>query len=160
MIETNRRRQMANFCTCDASAVASNGFKMVSGKVICKGCGLPELSSAPQKAPSSNLDSNQGGQGTFLRDLFDMKLDNYISVKFSRFIFAFSVVIYALISIALFLISVSYSPILGGWTILAILGSVAIFFVLTILARLSTELVVVIFQIARDIRTLAGRNQS
>ena len=148
---------MAKFCTCDVVVISKSGYEMVSGKIVCKSCGLPDIESTPTITSSTRNTGEAAVEGDFLNNLFDLKIDNYISVKFSRFIYGFSIAIYALLSLAIFIYALAMSEWLGGWTIVMMAASVALFFILTILARLSVELIVVIFQIARDIRTIAGQ---
>ena len=148
---------MAKFCTCDAAVISKSGYEMISGRLVCKSCGLPDIESTSIVASPARKSGDEAVEGDFLKNLFDLKIDNYISVKFSRFIYGFSIAIYALLSIGIFIYALAASQTLGSLSVLLMALSVVLFFILTVFARLSVELIVVIFQIARDIRTIAGQ---
>ena len=151
---------MANFCICDSAVIAKSGYESVSGKMVCRTCGLPDIDSSSSASRVVRNSGEEAVEGDFLQNLFDFKIDNYISVKFSRFIYAISITIYGVLSVIIFFYALANSQWLGGWTLLLMLFSVALFFILSIFARLSVELIVVIFQIARDIRTISGQRPS
>lgn len=151
---------MSKFCMCQASVIAKYGYEVVSGKMVCKTCGLPDIDSTTSETRNTQNNGDEAVEGEFLNNLFDFKIANFISVKFSRFIYALSIGIYGLLSIVIFFYAIANSQWLGGWTLLVMLFSVALFFILSIFARLSVELIVVIFQIARDIRTISGQRPS
>jgi hypothetical protein len=152
---------MSLYCKCAPEVVSKAGYAVVRGVTTCNTCKLPDISEVSVVKRNGNGPSadSLGSplESDFLATLFDMKIENYISVKFSRFIYAFSLGFYGLLSIIIFIYAVAQSSWLGGWSLLIVLGSIMLFFITAILSRLYVEFIVVIFQIARDIRTIAGK---
>ena len=91
-------------------------------------------------------------ENRFLNALFDFSFTHFIVLKFVKLVF--SILLFGDGAICLWLIIRSFGAGVG-WGFLMILISPVLFFVLAVLFRVWTEMLVVIFRIAEDIELLA-----
>jgi hypothetical protein len=88
---------------------------------------------------------------SFISVLFDFSFSHFIVLRFVKLVF--SILLLGDCAICLWLIIVSFGAGVG-WGFLMILVSPVLFFVLAVLFRVWTEMLVVIFRIAEDIEEL------
>jgi hypothetical protein len=140
---------MGAFCTCTVDIISKSGFSMREGIAYCNHCSKPEVSSStstPIKAQKA---------GNLITDLFDFKIERFVSVAYFRLLYKISVVLWTIIAVVvLFLFWGNFSYLSGGLLFLLSLVIPVVYFLILIYTRMSIELIVNFFQIGKDIKSL------
>jgi hypothetical protein len=147
---------MNTFCTCTAEEISIKGFSMRQGVAYCNNCLKPDESTSPSASPSQGLTDEI--RGNAIADLFDFKLEKFVSVTYFRFLYAITVVLWTIVLVFSFVVILVSASTIPGWvTVLLLLGSPFVYLLAIIISRMSIELTVNFFQIGRDIKTLSQR---
>ena len=141
--------KMSTYWTCTVEEISATGFSFRDGIAFCNYCFKPEVSSDPQK------EHKPTGNTNFVADLFDFKLERFVSVSYFKLLYSITVILWtiaALISMIFVLANAQY--ISGGIVFLYILGIPTVYFLLLIYTRMTIELIVNFFQIGKDIKEI------
>ena len=140
---------MGAFCTCTVDIISKSGFSMREGIAYCNHCSKPEVSS------NSNTPVKAQRAGNLITDLFDFKIEKFVSVAYFRLLYKISVILWTIVAVvALFLFWSNSSYLPGGLVFLLSLVIPVVYFLILIYTRMSIELIVNFFQIGKDIKSL------
>lgn len=140
---------MNSYCTCSVETISSGGFTMREGIAYCNSCLRPEVTSSPVQEVKVK------GTGNALSSLFDFKFENFVSVAYSRFVYALIVILWTFVAasgIILVLMNASYLS--GAIVVLLLIGIPFAYLLVLIISRMSIEFTVLFFRIGEDIQAL------
>jgi hypothetical protein len=122
---------------------------MREGIAYCNSCLRPEVTSSPVQEVKVK------GTGNALSSLFDFKFENFVSVAYSRFVYALIVILWTFVAasgIILVLMNASYLS--GAIVVLLLIGIPFAYLLVLIISRMSIEFTVLFFRIGEDIQAL------
>jgi hypothetical protein len=138
-----------SYCTCSVETISSAGFTMREGIAYCNSCLKPEVTSSPIQ---QTLDKRKGNA---ISSLFDFKFEEFVSVAYSRFVYALIVILWTFVAAAgIILVLINASYLSGAVVILLLLGIPLAYLLVLIISRMSIEFTVLFFRIGRDIQAL------
>ena len=140
---------MSNYCTCSIETITSGGFTMREGIAYCNSCLKPEVTSSPvQQAESKKM-------GNAISSLFDFKFEEFVSVAYSRFVYALIVILWTFVAgSGMILVLMNASYLSGAIVVLLLLGIPLAYLLVLIISRMSIEFTVLFFRIGKDIQAL------
>lgn len=140
---------MNSYCTCSVETISSAGFTMREGIAYCNSCLKPEVTSSPIQ---QTVDKRKGNA---ISSLFDFKFEEFVSVAYSRFVYALIVILWTFVAAAgIILVLINASYLSGAVVILLLLGIPLAYLLVLIISRMSIEFTVLFFRIGRDIQAL------
>jgi hypothetical protein len=140
---------MSAYCTCTVEVISAAGFSFRDGVAYCNHCSKPEVSSGQQKEPKP------AGTGNLVSDLFDFKLERFVSVSYFKLLYAITVILWTIVAVIAFIyILANAQYVSGGIVFLFLLGIPTVYFLILIYTRMSIELIVNFFQIGKDIKEI------
>jgi Domain of unknown function (DUF4282)/zinc-ribbon domain len=148
------------FCTrCGAS--------MSDSTTVCPNCGQVRAASAsappppgggaygivPPPAPAASSSSGSGG---FLSALFDFSFTTFVTTKLIKVLYALCIIVAACYALFFILAGFARSGLFG---VLALVGSVILFFAIVIYSRVCMEVIIVIFRGAEHLSELVRQGR-
>ncbi len=106
--------------------------------------------------PNSDMGSLEGM--SFIKSLYDFKFESFVAMKVLRLVYKLIVILYSLGAVAYLLIALA-----TGKPLLIILGIILIplgYIIYLALARVSFELMMVVFRIGSDVHEIASRGRN
>jgi hypothetical protein len=108
----------------------------------------PGASAQPHQSTASTALESKG----FLRSLFDFSFSSFVTLRVIRVLYVLITIIYSLVAIVAFIVLLAaHKP---GTIAAAIIGVPLAYLVYLIFARIMMELLMVVFNIGKDVRTL------
>jgi Domain of unknown function (DUF4282) len=91
----------------------------------------------------------------FVRSLYDFKFTSFITLRVIRALYVLITIIYSLGAVVFFIaLLVGHTP---GGIVIAIIGVPIFYLIYLTLARISLEIVMVVFNIGKDVRAINER---
>ena len=122
---------------------------MRDGIAYCNSCLKPEVTSSPIQQVEVKRTGNA------ISTLFDFKFEEFVSVAYSRFVYALIVILWTFVAVSgIILVLMNASYLSGAVVVLLLLGIPLAYLLVLIISRMSIEFTVLFFRIGKDIQAL------